>query len=241
MKDEFLGGVARAIQHLQHGKDRQRPELKDLDPPLALLRCWQTERLRKTYADLMEERRYRLACEFFLDDVYAPRDFSQRDQDFVHIYDLASRFIPESFLELFKALLELNELTNRLDLQLLEALVGPLEMTSQAHPGITPALYAQAYRICDNYAERKYQIDLLVAVIHDVGVGAHDPLVWPTLQLARIPAGLGGWSELYEFATRGYQAFHAMRHPGVFSSTIQKREMAILDKIFAGDNDPFIN
>lgn len=237
MADEFLGGVARAIQHLQHGKDRQRSELKELDPPLALLRAWQAERLRKTYADLMESKQYRLAGEFFLNDIYAPRDFSQRDQDFVHIYDLASRFIPESFLELFKALLELNNLTNQLDLLLLEALVGPLGMTDQ----ITPALYAQAYRICDNYAERKFQIDLLAAVIHDVGIGARDPLVWPTLQLARIPAGLGGWNELYEFATHGYQAFHAMRHPGVFSSTIQKREMAILDRIFAGDDDPFKN
>ena len=240
MGDEFLGGVARTIQHLQHGKDRQRPELKELDPQLALLRTWQAERLSKTYADLMESKNFRPACEFFLDDIYAPRDFSQRDQDFVHIYDLASRFIPESFLELFKALLELNNLTNQLDLLLLDALVGPLGLTDQAHPGITPALYAQAYRICDNYADRKYQIDLLAAVINDVGMGARDPLVWPTLQLARIPAGLGGWNELYDFATHGYQAFHAMRHPGVFSSTIQKREMAILDRIFAGDNDPFM-
>jgi hypothetical protein len=235
--DDFFSGVGRTIQHLQQGKDRQRPEMKELDPQLALLRTWQAERLSKTYADLMETKHFRPACEFFLNDIYAPRDFSQRDQDFVHIYELASRFIPESFLELFKALLELNNQTNQLDTLLVEALVGALGVTDK----ITPALYAEAYRICDNYADRKYQIDLLAAVIHDVGVGARDPLVWPTLQLARIPAGLGGWNELYEFATHGYQAFHAMRHPAVFSSTIQKREMAILDKIFAGEDDPFAN
>ena len=231
-----MSGVGRTIQQLQHGKDRQRADQKELEPQMRLLRSWQVERLGRTYSDLMESKHYWLACEFFLNDIYAPRDFSQRDQDFVHIYELAKRFIPESFLELFKALMELNMLTNRLDQLLLEALVGPLRMTDQ----LTPALYAQAYRICDNYADRKYQIDMLVAVIHDVGVGTRDPLVWPTLQLARIPASLGGWNELYDFATHGYKAFHAMRHPGVFASTIEKRELEILERLFAGDDEPFV-
>lgn len=235
MANDILRGVGHTIQHLQHGKDRQRPELKELDPQLAMLRTWQVERLRTTYTDMLESKSYRLACEFFLNEIYAPRDFSQRDQDFVHLYTMAKRFIPEHFLDLFKALLELNNMTHALDQSLLQALVGPLGMTDE----ITPALYSQAYRICDNYDERKFQIELLVAVIHDVGAGARDRLVGPTLQLARIPAALGGWNEIYDFTTHGYQAFHAMRHPGTFASTIQKREMIILDRIFSGDNDPF--
>lgn len=237
MADDFFRGVGHTIQHLQHGRDRQRPELKELDPQLSLLRRWQVERLRSTYADMMESKRYRPACEFFLNEIYAPRDFGQRDQDFINLYDLARRFIPEHFLDLFKALLELNTMTHALDQRLLEALVGPLGVTDE----ITPALYSEAYRICDNYDDRKHQIELLAAVIHDVGAGARDPLVGPTLQLAHIPAKLGGWNEIYDFTMHGYQAFHAMRQPGLFASAIEKREMMILDRIFAGDNDPFKN
>ena len=237
MVDDLLSGVSRVIQDLQHGKDRARPEDQTLDPALAVLRAWQSERLRRTYQDMLDSRRYRPACQFFLDEVYAPRDFSRRDQDFEHLYNLARRFIPEHFLTLVKALFELNTLTNELDRRLLHALVEDLEMTDH----LTPSMYAQAYRICDNYADRKYQIDLLVAVIHDVGIGARDPLVGPTLRLARVPASLGGWQEIYAFATNGYQAFKAMRYPGVFSGAIEKREVRILDRIFAGAEDPFIN
>ena len=235
MTDDLLSGVTRAIQDLQHGKDRARAEEQILDPQMARLRAWQSDRLRRTYADLLESRRYRPACQFFLDEVYAPRDFSRRDQDFEHLYHLARRFIPDHFLALFKALFELNTLTNELDRRLLRVLVEDLGMTDQ----VTPQLYAQAYRICDNYADRKYQIDLLVAVVHDVGIGARDPLVGPTLQVARVPASLGGWQEIYAFALNGYQAFKAMRHPVVFSSAIEKREMRILDQIFAGAENPF--
>lgn len=237
MVDDLLHGVSRVIQDLQHGKDRVRPEDQTLDPALAVLRSWQSERLRRTYQDMLDSRRYRPACQFFLDEVYAPRDFSRRDQDFEHLYNLARRFIPEHFLTLVKALFELNTLTNELDRRLLHALVEDLGMKDL----LTPSMYAQAYRICDNYTDRKYQIDLLVAVIHDVGIGARDPLVGPTLQLARVPASLGGWQEIYTFATNGYQAFKAMRYPGVFSGAIEKREMRILDRIFAGAEDPFIN
>lgn len=235
MADEFFGGVARVIQDLQHGKDRKRAEDIELEPAMALLRTWQTNRLAQTYQDMLESPGYRLACLFFLNEIYAPRDFSRRDQDFEHLYRLAERFIPEHFLVLFKALFELNTLTNELDRLLLRTLVEDLGMTDQ----LSPQMYAEAYRICNNYNDRKYQIDLLVAVIHDVGVGARDPLIWPTLQVARVPASLGGWHEIYNFAVNGYQAFKAMRHPGVFSSAIAKREMRILDSIFACSEEPF--
>jgi len=236
MVDEFFSGVGRVIQDLHHGKDRERGVDQELEPAMALLRTWQTNRLQETYADMLALPRYRPACLFFLNEIYAPRDFSRRDQDFAHLYQLAQRFIPEHFLVLFKALFELNTLTNNLDQLLLRALVEELGMRDQ----LTPQMYAQAYRICDNYEDRKYQIELLVALIHDVGVGARDPLIWPTLQVARVPAGLGGWHELYDFAVHGYHAFKAMRHPSVFSSTIEKREMHILNQIFSGAENPFV-
>ncbi len=235
MPDEFFHGVARAIQHLHQGKDRNRPEEAQIGQPLALLRTWQSERLSRTYADLLETPRYRLACQFFLDDVYAARDFRGRDHDIEQLYQLAERFIPAHFLVLFKALFDLNQMTNQLDAALLQTLLEKLDLQDT----LTAEMYAQAYRLCDNYADRKYQIELLAAIIHDVGRGVRDPLVWPTLKLAKVPASLGGWNEIYEFSVKGYEAFRSMRHPDVFAQTIQRREMKILDNIFAGAPDPF--
>lgn len=235
MADEFFSGVVRAIQHLHTGRDRERPESGGLDPSLALLRNWQAARLRHTYTDLLETPRFRLACVYFLEDVYAARDFTARDHDIEQLYSLAERFIPSHFLVLFKALRELNNQVRELDALLLQALVEKLNLTDT----LTAEMYAEAYRLCDNYEDRKYQIELLTAIIHDVGAGVRDPLVGPTLKLARIPASLGGWNEMYEFAIRGYEAFRSMRQPGVFAHTIESREMKILDNIFNSRDNPF--
>ena len=56
------------------------------DPHLIQLRAWQMERLAQTHAALLASERYGPACRFFLSDLFAPRDFSQRDQGFQHLY-----------------------------------------------------------------------------------------------------------------------------------------------------------
>jgi hypothetical protein len=69
-----------------------------LDPHLALLRAWQSERLAQTYADLLADRQFRSACLFCLSDIYAPCDFSQRDHDFERIHSYLSRIVPSQML-----------------------------------------------------------------------------------------------------------------------------------------------
>ena len=232
--DDFFSSVFHVIQGLQQGKE-QPAAGGQLAPQMTLLRAWQAERLKHTYRDLLENPRYQKACIFFLEDIYAARDFSRRDHDMEQLYKLASRFIPDTMLTLFRALFEINTLTNSLDQRLLDTLTSQLGLTDS----LTAEMYAEAYRLCDNYAERTYQIELLAALIHDVGVGVREPLVAVALQVAHAPAKMGGWNEVYDFAQRGYRAFKKMRHPGVFSHTIQQREQRILDRIYAGDPNPF--
>ena len=54
---------------------------KELDAPVAMLRIWQSERLKKTHADILHSPLYGPACRFFLNDIYAAEDFSRRDND----------------------------------------------------------------------------------------------------------------------------------------------------------------
>ena len=62
-----------AIEKLKHEQLPERP----LAPPVAKLKAWQTRRMAATYADLLAMPRYKLACEFFLTDIYAPRPARQ--------------------------------------------------------------------------------------------------------------------------------------------------------------------
>ncbi|MCZ7575179.1 MAG: hypothetical protein M5U01_42055 [Ardenticatenaceae bacterium] len=213
----------------------RRVESAPLDPQLELLRSWQSERLARTYADFLTSPRYGPACRFFLRDIYAPRDLTQRNTDMERLHEFLARFLPPGALETLTDTIELHTLTEELDRALLTVLVEDLGVTDS----ITVALYAEAYRICDNYDERKNQIDLIIEVGQSVDRLVRLPFIGTTFRLFRGPAHSAGWGELHDFLERGYNAFKRMKGAERFLRTIQERETRILDQIFGGDPDPF--
>jgi hypothetical protein len=233
------------IQHLSRLRQYRlaQPPINhaEMDESLERLRIWQSKRLAHTYADLLESPRYGPACSFFLTDIYAPRDFSQRDQDIEYLYTIMSSFLPDFLLKVIRKAIELNQLTNELDLALSRVLVENLGVNGVApHPAINHELYAEAYRICDNFDERAHQIHLIGEVGRMVDRGTRIPLIGVTLHLARHPATHAGWGELHSFLERGYSAIKHMGRADYFLQTIQEREMGILERIFARHPDPFL-
>ena len=229
--------AARLLHDLQHSVEfrHRRIEVKGLAPQLALLRTWQSERLKKTYADFLTDPRFHSACLFFLSDIYSATDFSQRDHDVERVHAVLSKVVPAPMLSLLTDVIWLNTLTNELDAHLLQVLVDDLQMKSE----ITPELYADAYRLCDNYAERVDQIDLISSIIPQVANGAHIPMVGLALRVLYGPAHAAGWDDLYSFLKRGFQAFSRLRDVKIFVGTVRRRERRILDQIYASSPDPF--
>ncbi|MFQ5577298.1 MAG: hypothetical protein ACE5G8_09965 [Anaerolineae bacterium] len=228
--------AAKLLYYLRSSQGRhQTAPGAGLTPHMALLRTWQSERLARTHADLLASPRYGPACRFFLSDLYAPRDFSQRDHDIERIYDFMRRFLPPRLLRPLALAVELNALTLQLDDALLNALVNRLGMSG----AINSPMVAEAYRLCDNYQERARQIDLIVAIGQDLGRLVRLPLISISLKLARAPAHRGGWFELQDFLERGLAAFKEMRGTKQFLRLVETREKKILDQIFAGNPDPF--
>jgi hypothetical protein len=222
------------LQRQDEGKHLPASE-RPLEPGVALLREWQSRRLAGTYADLLANPEFGTAGRFFLSDIYAARDFSQRDQDFERLHDLLARFLPPSSLQLLKDGLEMNRLSNELDHHLLQVLVNTLGMTEV----LTPEMYTEAYRRCDNFDQRAHQISQTTQIIREIGAGSRLPLVGISLRLARKPAEAAGWFELYDFLERGYAAFRPMKNVEAFAQTIEQRETSLLERIFTGENDPF--
>jgi hypothetical protein len=206
-----------------------------LDPGLVMLRRWQSARLARTYADLLAHPRYAPACQFFLDDIYAPKDFSQRDEDMRQMYAFTRRFVPEPILHPLTVTVNLHALTEDLDRHLLHVLLHELGVTDH----ITTALYAEAYRLCDNYDERVQQIEWIYEIGQELDGVVKAPLTGPALALSRGPARRAGWEELTGFLERGYKAFKHMKGARGFIETIRKRERRALDLIYARDPDPY--
>ena len=211
-------------------------EGNDLPPQLVLFRAWQARRLATTYADLLHSKRYSPACHFFLEDIYGPQDFAQRDHDIVRIHDFMLRFLPASVLGPLTKAIELNSMTMELDNQLLWVLVDNLGVTDS----ITTEQYAEGYRICNNYDERRRQIEMIGEVGRGIARLTRIPFLGLTLRMTRAPALRGGWDEMQGFLERGFSAFKQMgRKSGHFLDTLQQREIQILEQIFANSDDPF--
>jgi len=206
-----------------------------LSPEKALLRAWQARRLARVYADFLADEQYAPACRFFLDNIYAPRDFSQRNTDIIRIHDFMMKFIPARALKTLTLAIELNHFTEALDDKLLHVLLEEVGMTDS----LSEEQYAEAYRLCNNYDDRVKQIDMIIAIGRDLErLVKHRTIGW-TLRLARGPAYRAGWNELQDFLEHGYTAFRRMGNADKFLDAVHDRELQILDNIYSDKSHPF--
>ncbi len=225
------------LKPLRQGKLGDRQVVQNALPPdLMLLRAWQTDRLSRSYADLLADPRYQPATEFFRHGIYAPQDFSQRDQDLQQIYTALEGVMPNLVRETLDNVNELNRLTAVLDQNLIDTLINQLGVTDT----ITVPLYAQAYRLCNNYDERSRQIDLIMEIGDGVNRLAHIPFINFSLRLARGFTRWSTWAEVQTFFEEGLAAFrHMGDNADIFLQIIEERERDSLEQLFAGTDDPF--
>ena len=236
-KNQKKESAALLLYQLIRNKELHRTQAEDsgLSPQLSKLRHWQAQRLARTYADLTENSRYRLAVAFFLNELYGDKDFSQRDHDVERVYPIMKRTLPTNALLSLAMALELKALSYELDAQLL----GILSQELGAIDRITEDVYANAYREADNYPQRKHQIELIGRLGADLDRIVAKPYIYATLRLSKRPAHLAGFGELQEFLEQGFVAFRRMRGAGYFMDTIIRRETEILDRIYTHHPHPF--
>ena len=190
------------------------------------LQTFQSQRLRRDHTDLAAESQYRQIAEFFFEEMYGPKDFSSRDaqahrlHQFVHLAPgLAARDVQD--------VLELLELTNLLDDTVavwLSELEAPLDFDEST--------YERAYRLCDNYADRVHQIDLIRNSLYNVYRMARKPLIGAMLQRTQGLAHSVGMTDIHRFLYLGYQAIQPVRDIHRFVETVLLREQDRLDRIY---------
>ena len=197
---------------------------------LRALQRWQSERLRSTYSDLAANVRYAPALEFFVNDLYGPHDVRRRHGDLRKVLYQWQRLLPERALAAVTYALELEALTQALDLAVVTAL-------DSAPP--TPTSYAAAYRRADRRVDRQRQIWLITAAGRALDSLIKAPAIGIALHAAKLPARIIGVSALQDFVERGYQAFKNMGGAAELLRAIEQRETAIMQRLFAGSSDPF--
>jgi len=199
------------------------------DPALAArvvaLKAWQHARFAATYADLLRQPRYAEATRFFLDDLYGPADFSQRDDQFARIVPPLVRLFPREIVDTVLSLGRLHALSEQLDTLMAQA------MTTTAPD---PASYAEAWRTVGQPEARDSQVALMMSVGAALERYTRNPVLRHTLRLMRAPAQAAGLGTLQAFLERGFDTFRAMKGADEFLGTIARRERGLAARLFAG-------
>lgn len=187
------------------------------------LKAYQAQRFERTYADLLAKPRYHAAARFFLDELYGPQEFADRDAQFGRIVPALVRLFPHEIVETVAALGQLHALSESLD-----------DSTARHLPRlpVDAAGYAQAWQATGRAPAREQQIALTLQIGAALDHYTRNRLLRSTLRLMRGPAKAAGLGALQRFLEAGFDAFGAMKGAGEFLGWVGERERALAAALF---------
>jgi hypothetical protein len=220
--------AARVLERLQVVERlRQR---RAADPDLArrvlAVKDYQARRFELTYADLLGSARYRPAALFFLEHLYGPREFADRDAQFARVVPAITRIFPTEVSLTVESLAELHALSEAMDTEM----AGHVPMSRlQAQD------YVAAWQATGRPADRERQIELTLDIGRALDHYTRSRFIRTTLRVMRRPAKAAGLAALQNFLESGFQAFAAMGGASEFLAWIDDREHALASTLFDPD------
>ena len=217
------------LHHLAAVQAEREARLTDtsLAERVTQVKRYQQARFAHTYADLLGHPRYAGAARFFLDDLYGPGDFSQRDTQFARIVPALVRLFPAEVVATVASLTALHALSEQLDNEMARH-VDVLPMTA--------ATYATAWRRTGQPVSRQRQVDLMLDVGRALDLYTRRPLLRHSLRLMRAPARAAGLAALQSFLEGGFETFRAMHGAEEFLTQIANRERTMATSLFGTQN-----
>ncbi|ROQ45127.1 hypothetical protein EDB94_2474 [Marinobacter sp. 3-2] len=196
---------------------------------------WQAERLKSTHEDLYRHPGYHHGLEFLLTDLYAPAGMTRRDDNIDRVFPKMVKWLPDNLLDTFAGLVELNLITQQLDLELAE-LFHQQGVSARA---ITTGAYCAAYRESRRLAQREKQITLVADVGQQLDRYVRNRTLGWLLSMTRGPAEMADLTDLHSFLHRGYSAFRKMDDVELLIDRLVSREQRVMRNILDHHPDPF--
>ena len=189
----------------------------------------QARRFKGTYADLLQTVQYGPAAQFFLDELYSDKDYSERDAQFSRIAGALERIFPEAVVQTAVALAQLHALTEELDVSMAEHWL--------ANPGGTEAVrYINAWQAVDRRSDRVQQLATTLTVGAELDRLTRKPGLRTMLRLMKRPAHVAGLGSLQQFLESGFDTFATMgKQSGAvshFLNLVETRESTLMEQLF---------
>ena len=190
---------------------------------VAAVKRYQHSRFERDYAGLLDSPRHGAAARFFLEDLYGPTDFGERDAQFGRVIPALNRFLPADFMRVVATLAQLHALSEDLDQQMAQVLTSEV---------IDDRSYRAAWQRVGRNADRERQLTLLLQIGNSLDRYTRSPLLATTLKLMRGPAKAAGLSQLQSFLERGLVAFTAMHGAAEFLDAVARNERRLIAELF---------
>ena len=197
---------------------------------LLAVKAYQARRFEHTYADLLANPRYRGAARFFLEELYGPQEFAERDTQFARVVPALVRLFPYEVVHTVEQLGELHALSESLD----DATASHLP-PAQAGAPLDAAAYLAAWQAAGMPAARAQQLAITQAIGRALDGLTRSRLMRSSLRLMRGPAQAAGLASLQRFLEAGFDAFGAMQGADDFLRWVGEREQALAAALFAPD------
>jgi hypothetical protein len=214
--------IQEAMTHVQTLRSAREPALHS---KLMALKRWQAQRFRKGYAEVLTHVRYGPAAQFFLNELYSDKDYSERDAQFSRIASHIERLFPRQVLHTAQALARLHALTEQLD----DAMMRHLPPTQST---VNAQSYVQAWRALTHREARNQQLHAVLKIGQDLDRLTRTPGLRLMLKMMRKPASAAGLSSLQYFLEAGFDAFAEMKSVDTFLLLVQERESDWLQRLF---------
>lgn len=190
---------------------------------VTLVKAYQQQRFRRTYADLLDSERYAKAAGFFLEELYGPAGFEQRDAQFARIVPRLVTMMPSEVVATVRDLAHLHSVSEVLDSAMGRALAADSLRRSD---------YVRAWRWVGQRDQRELQLRLVLEMGGALEAFTKRAWIVTALRVMRGPAQAAGLSALQHFLETGLGSFRSMRGATEFLRLVEARESALIEALF---------
>lgn len=225
MRKAHAAAILASLAAVERERERRMGDVA-LAQRVTAVKTYQQARFRLTHADFLGNARYAAVARFFLEELYGPDDFAQRNAQFVRIVPALVRIFPPEIVATVGELAELHALSESLDTALAQALPSA-RLDAKA--------YVAAWRSAGRTQDRERQVALTLVIGTALDRYTRMPVLTTSLRLMRGPASAAGLSELQAFLERGFETFKNMGGATDFLQAIGERERALVAQLFDAD------
>lgn len=219
----------RALEH--HHNPQRAARLADVQQ-------WQKARLQYTHAALFAQPEHHLIAQYFMNRIYGGPEFEQLAGQFERVLKVThkvEKLIPASAVHTGNLGIELAVMAIELD----EALAKRIDEEFLYHGELNDAVMIRAYLATNQAEARIHQMNLLDELGSKLDQYVRSFLVQSAFKLAKNTAYKHNFAPVYDFTAEGFAAMKPLKSAEQFIGAFTTAERAIVQRVHAGEADPF--